>query len=269
MKHLTEEQLILFHYGEEGGRQKISAHLENCEQCRTNYQGLRQTLLLVGATPVPEREASYGAQVWRELRPRLPDRIRPEPDRWAFSRFLAGVAAFRASRLSLSGALVLLVLAAFLAGRFWPQPGPTAATQPGRPSARVAIAGDERVLLKEIGDHLERSQLALIELINSKTNEVVDISLERELAQQLIGVNRLYRRAAARLGDTGSAVVLEELERALIEIANSPAQLSYAEFAEFRGRLDTDDLLFKVKVFGSQVRAREREVERDLAGNRS
>jgi hypothetical protein len=109
----------------------------------------------------------------------------------------------------------------------------------------------------------------LIELINTKTNGVVDISLERALARQLVDVNRLYRQSAARLGDAGMASVLEDLERTLIEISNSPSQLSSLEFAEFRQRIDTDDMLFKVKVVSSQVRAKEREAARERAGKRS
>jgi len=55
----------------------------------------------------------------------------------------------------------------------------------------------------------------------------------------------------------------------LIEISNSPSILSSTEFAEIRRRIDTDDTLFKVKVVGSQVRAKERETARELAAKRS
>ena len=89
------------------------------------------------------------------------------------------------------------------------------------------------------------------------------------LAEQLVGVNRLYRQAAERAGNTGMANVLEDLERTLIEIANSPSRLSSTEFAEFRRRVDTDDLLFKIKVVGSQVRLKEQESARTLAGTHS
>jgi len=272
MNHPTEEQLILFHYGEDGEDgecQGVSGHLQNCEMCRANYHNLCQALLLVEATPVPQRDPGYGAQVWRELRPRLPAKPGSEAARWTVSSFIAGLAGIRLSRLSLAGGLALLVVASFLAGRFASQPRSTSAPPLVKTPVMPAPRATERVLLREISDHLERSQLALIELINTKTNGVVDLSFERELAQQLIGVNRLYRQAAARLGEVGSAQVLEELERALIEIANGPAQLSSTEFAEFRDRLDTHDLLFKVKVLGSQVRTKERETARELAANRS
>ena len=261
MNHPTEEQLVLYHYGEVEGRQRIESHLEACESCRAGYQALQRVLEAVSALPIPQRTESYGAEVWRQLSGQIVKT--PGPPRINFGHV------FRWSRLALAGGLVLLVFIAFLAGRSWPRTGSETSLRMTQTKQLISPQARERVLLQEIGDHLERSQLALIELINSRTNGVVDISLEQSLARQLVDVNRLYRQSAVRLGDAGMASVLEDLERTLIEISNSPAKLSATEFAEFRRRIDTDDTLFKVKVVGSQVRAKERDVVRELARKRS
>jgi hypothetical protein len=123
--------------------------------------------------------------------------------------------------------------------------------------------------LSEIADHLERSQRALIELINSRTNGPVDIAGEQVLARELAAVNRLFRCTAIDAGEPGMASVLEELEVVLIEISNGPARLSADEFAALRQRLDADGLLFKVKVLNAQMRAREQESVRERAGLKS
>jgi len=261
MNHLSEEQLVLYHYGEAPGRAELEEHLEACERCRANCQALRRVLAAVDTLAVPERAEDYGAEVWRQLHPQL---VRPaESRRKGFRRL------FPWPRWIMAGALALAVLGAFVAGRLWPrQPAGTDSTM-AQSTRQLSPAARERVLLKEVGDHLERSQLALIELINSKTNGIVDISLEQALARQLVDVNRLYRQTAVRLGDSGMASVLEDLERTLIEISNSPTKLSSTEFAEFRRRIDTEDMLFKVKVVGSQLRAKERAAARDLAGKPS
>jgi hypothetical protein len=167
------------------------------------------------------------------------------------------------------GGLGVLLLAAFFGGRLWPRSTPVSPRQIATSAHPVSREARERVLLREIGEHLERSQLALIELINSQTNGMVDISLERSLAEQLVVVNRLYRQTAARLGDSGTANLLEDLERRLVEIANSPARLSPAEFADFRRRLDTEEMLFRIKVVSSQMRARELESARAVPGTHS
>ncbi len=260
MNHPNEAQLILYHYGEASDRNEIAEHLEVCESCRANYQALQRVLAAVETLPVPDRAESYGAEVWRQVRPQIAKPTGPHgSNSWRF---------FPWPRWALAGALGLLALGAFLAGRFWPQPptSPATAIVQAQP---LSAGARERVLLTEIGDHLERSQLALIELINSKTNGAVDITAEQVLARELAAVNRLFRRAAADAGEPGLASVLEQLELVLIEVANGPAKLSADEFAALRGRIDTDGLLFKVKVLGAQVRSRERDAARELAANRS
>src|ERR1041385_4611240 len=221
MNHLREEQLVLFHYGEASDGQEVAGHLEICEPCRANYHALQRALSAVEGTPVPERNETYGAEVWRQLRPQLAEQLEPKGMHWQTALLVARIAALRFPRWALVSGLAVVVLSAFLAGRFWSRPASTTPSLIGNSTAPIPAQARERILLREIGDHLERSQVALIELINSKTNGLVDISLEQALARQLVNVNRLYRQTATRLGDTGMASVLEDLERTLIEISNS------------------------------------------------
>jgi hypothetical protein len=176
---------------------------------------------------------------------------------------------FQLPRWALAGGLALLVVGAFFAGRFWSQPAPDAASFVAQTPRPLSPQARERVLLREIGDHLERSQLALIELINTRTNGAVDISAEQILARELAAMNRLFRRTATDSGEPGMAGVLEELELVLVEVANGPAKLSAEEFAALRQLVGADGLLFKVKVVTAQVRAKEREASRQLAADRS
>ncbi len=260
MNHPNDDQLVLYHYGEAAGRNEVAEHLEVCESCRANYQALQRVLAAVETLPVPERVESYGAEVWRQVRPQI-----AKPAGARESNFWR---VFPWPRWALAGALGLLVLGAFLAGRFWPK-SQTSLAPAILQSQPLSAGARERVRLTEIGDHLERSQLALIELMNSKTNGAVDITAEQVLARELTAVNRLFRRAAADAGEPGLASVLEELELVLVEVANGPAKLSADEFATLRERIDTDGLLFKVRVLGAQVRSRERDAARELAANRS
>ncbi len=261
MNHLNEEQLVLYHYGEAQDRAGVAEHIQSCDSCRANYQALQRVLSAVDAMPVPERTENYGPEVWRQLRSQL---IRaPMPRRREFGEL------FRWPRWAWAGAFALLVAGAFLAGRFWPQPPAEAAFVAARPARPLSESARERVRLMEIGDHLERSQLALLELINSRTNGAVDISVEQVLARELVAINHLFRRAATDAGEPGMASVLEELELVLVEVANGPAKLTSEDFAALRQRIDTDGLLFKVKVVSAQVRAKEQDAARELAAKRS
>jgi len=116
----------------------------------------------------------------------------------------------------------------------------------------------ERVLLIAVGDHLDRAQMVLAELVHASGNGEVDISAEREWAQDLVSANRLYRQSAASAGERGVVSVLDDLERVLVELATSPDALSSDELGALRQRIEAQGIVFKIRVLGSQVRERQR-----------
>jgi len=140
--------------------------------------------------------------------------------------------------------MATLIVAAFLAGRFWP-----ARPAPLTPQVR------ERILLVAAGQHLERSEMFLVELLNAPSNGGADISSEQQRAEDLLASSRLYRLASARAGQAGVSSVLEDVERMLIEIVNSPSRLPRTELEEFRQRIEDGGLLFKVRVVGAGLRS--------------
>ncbi len=254
MEHLTEEDLVLHAYGETDRPAETAAHLGECRVCRERFERLQRVLVLVEELEVPARDEQYGVRVWQRLEPRLPRR------RAAWFPALGGF--FRPVRLAAAAAVGVLIVGAFLAGRFWPvRPAPQQA-QLDPHQVR------ERILLVAVGDHLERSQIALVELMNTPPGEAVDISGERQAARELASSNRLYRQTAARAGEAAVASLLDDLERVLVEIGNSPSTLSASEFEAIRQRIESEGLLFKVRVAGERVRARERATVRAPAAGK-
>ncbi|HJZ98256.1 MAG TPA: hypothetical protein VKE70_17215, partial [Candidatus Solibacter sp.] len=66
-------------------------------------------------------------------------------------------------------------------------------------------------------------------------------------------------QTATRTGDTRIASLLDELERVLVDIRNSPSEVTPQELEAFRKRLEADGILFKIRVLGSNVRNQERQ----------
>jgi hypothetical protein len=235
VSHLSEEELVLHHYGEAEDPRAIEAHLADCEACRASHEALVRDLSAVPSDIVPERDEAYGARVWARLEPKLAAR----PRRWTVRR------------MALPAALAASLALAFLLGRLT---GPPA----GPPVAREIVR--ERILLVAVGEHLDRSRMVLVELSHAgEKGKPVDISSEQKWAASLVASNRLYRQTAVQFGDARVATVLDELERFLVEVANGPAELSPAELQVMRERIEARGLLFRVKVLGSQVRDRQRD----------
>ena len=235
MKHLTQEQIVLHCYGDASDGETVERHLGECGECRAEFEKVKTLLREIPAVELPEPPAYLEQKLWLNLRDRLELETSP-----AWRRFLAP------SRWAIAAAVAVLVIGAFVAGRFWPrQQQPTT-------NAQVQV-NPQRVVLVAVGDHLERSQMLLIELMNTGVKDWPDLSEERQQARDLLDDNRLYRVSAQRSGDPAVAHLLDELERVLVEVANSPDQPTAGDVREIRKRIESQDLLFKIQVVGSKV----------------
>ena len=86
-----------------------------------------------------------------------------------------------------------------------------------------------------------------------------DISAEQRWAEDLVSTSRLYRQEADDTGEHSVALVLDELERSLLEIVHTPSRATAAHLDEIRRRIDAASLLFKVRVLGNELKQRERQ----------
>ena len=229
--HRSEEQLILFYYGEDHGREATAAHLETCETCRRAYQDLHEFLANIETGPVPERGPGYGAEVWNRLSPRLAkETIR------ANSLFKPG------RRAALIAAIAAALIMAFLLGRFVSEPrlGPEPWTR-----AQAHEAG-QRVLVSTVRSHLDAVQMFLIDFANNGQGPTV--GSHQGWARDLADDNRLYRQAAHVRGDQEIVDFLDQLELTLLEIANGDKTDLSSDIQAIRDG-DHVEILFKIRFF--------------------
>ena len=237
MSHCTDDDLVLHYYGDPEAPEHVEPHLSICGDCRERAEDLAVTLQMAVFPPTPEPGEHYGTELWNRLVPQLGLR---QP------RSLFHMA--RPQALSLAAALLLLVVG-FIAGRTVSGPAPAATL--------TAIDADQsrRVLLMSVADHLERSDRVLTNVLNASIDG--DLSSEQRWAADLIADNRFYRQDAIDSGEPSVAEVLDELERALLDIIHSPADATPAMLEAIHERLDSAALLFKVRVLGSELRHRQ------------
>jgi hypothetical protein len=245
--HISEQELVAYAFGDAAENSAIAEHVKDCAKCKAELVKLQAVLSAVNdeTLPVPERE-KYGEQVWASVKPRL-----NEPTREGWMAWL------RPQRLALAGGLLALIIVAFVAGRVTkhvdPPPPITAENQPQK---------NERLARGAVAEHLERSQMMLVELANADASSgELDISYEQERARDLLQANRLYKQSAKRAGDPAVRSVLDELERVLLEISNSPSELSKQRLAELQQQISDQGILFKVRVMGSKVRSKKQNDE--------
>jgi anti-sigma-K factor RskA len=247
MNHLSDEQLVdlfyddLFHDesvgGDAGAEQRT--HAEECAECHSRFVELKETLDGWRAYPVPVRDETYGRAVWERIAPKL---IAPK---LVASRLRRGSIAsiFTWPRFwTLVPALAAMLVIAFVAG-VWTEQKRSTTPDHSR----------ERVLLMAMSDHLEQSQIMLTELLHAAP-DAADLKEEQVRARALLDQNRLLRQAAVHLGDRPHAALLDDLERVLLDLANSAPDSSGEEVKSLQDRLGKDSLLWRVRITSSNAR---------------
>ena len=238
--HLSEDELILHYYGETEGpdEARVESHLASCAECRFANQQLRQVMTLVDSAAPVEAPPGFERVAWARLEPRLD--ANPSGWRGWFPQW------------ALAGGVAALVFAAFIAGRVSsvdPAPGST-------PGLMASDIYPDRVLQAEMGDHLDRTSMMLVELANADSDHADVLAGEQNRAVDLVAANRLIRQSAEQSGDVMIADVLEDLERVLMEIANAPTNASSNELTDLQTRITDEDLLFRLRVIASEMRQR-------------
>jgi hypothetical protein len=230
MTHLTEEQLTLAYYGDIDP--ELLHHLDECTECRSQLNRLEDLLDAIRDYPVPQREASYGGDVWVRLLPKLP----VAKARRSWLRWWMAVPA-----------LASLLMAVFVAGML---------VQHRREPSGISLEARQRVLLSVMSDHLDRSQILLAQLVNASPADI-DVGEERARARDLVTENRLLRQTAALSGDVSHSALLDEIERVLLEVANTPPDSSPVDLEALQRRVAIEGLLFKVRIVGANLREKE------------
>jgi hypothetical protein len=245
MKHTTEEELFAYREGEMKGRETIAAHLQECGECRAELERIEEVFQALSAMPVPDPGEEYGTKVWRQIANRLPER-----------RVTWWTGLFSARRLMAMGAAAALLIVAFLVGRY---------TGPKKPADESLDASKvrERVLVVAVGEHLGKSEMILMELSNAQPAEagkkLINISTAQRRAEDLVEENRLYRQTALSGGDNAMASTLDELQRVLLDVANSPAEVTPAQFESIQKRIAAQGILLKVRVVRQELRKEAKE----------
>jgi hypothetical protein len=266
--HIQDDELVAHYYGElsDAAEANAAAHLEECEVCRANLARLKRVMAAIDTVTMPEPPAGFEEQAWKRLQPSLGDvRSSVRGDK------RAGLSSISPWQLGAWGSMAAgIVLAAFVAGRMWDQgakgangamgangAGATGSSAIGAGTAGVEAAAEpvrERVLLVDLGDHLDRTEQALVEFV-SRTDAARNDETQTR-SEDLVAANRLYRGTAEVTGDRAVTDVLDDLERVLIEIAGVPANAPASEVEAIRRRIDARDLLFKLRVMRMELEQR-------------
>jgi hypothetical protein len=244
MKHLTEEELIAQALNE--GTSAVENHLTACAECADSYLVLLTDLAAMKSMTPPNRDQLYGERVWESLAPTL---AAYEARKWSWPRRNWHGAAMGRG-LGYAGLCALLMVGAFFAGRQWEH------WKQGPPTARVEHAvqqAKQPIVVVVLDDHLDRSERFLVRLKHADLDSAALASPMRDEARSLLAANKVCRQKAAQTSDPELTTALDHLDQLLAEAANEPGGLNASSIAKLQEEMNSDGLLFEVRVLRSRI----------------
>jgi hypothetical protein len=245
LSHPPDDELVLLFYGELPGddQARVRAHVADCSECRASYNALTRTLHLASTLQAPDPGPDFESRVWARVAPGVQPSRRPPATLWWL------------------GAMAACLMA--VAGGAWQwttylrgQDAPVTVVE-RVPEAAPDNGTRERVLFAAVDAHLVQTEMLFVELLNAPADESDSFSYARTTADDLVASGRLYRETARDTGASQLVAVLDELEPVLVEVARSGDQTNPRDIRALRGRIEQDDLLFKVRAVAADIQDRQ------------
>jgi hypothetical protein len=147
-----------------------------------------------------------------------------------------------------SGALAVIALAVLLLRPSPPPETVPAAAETSAPAMRLEPAG------VKLHEYLKKSRVLLVGVTNLKTDgdTPIDLSIERRQSRELIHQARVLKGEAL---EAHSAKLVGDLEKILIELANSDERRDAPDMEIIRSGIRHNNLLFKVRMTESALAA--------------
>ena len=242
LMHPSEDDLVLLFYGEWPDETQVGlrAHLEHCAGCRSTYHAIARTLHVTSTFQTPDPGPEFEARMWQGIAPRL--RVARRRPWWVIAALAA-----------------VITLAVGAAWTRWQQ-------EPAPPAPALATAGHSRgvdprenVLMAAVDAHLMQTEVLFVELMNAPADATAALDYMQSAADDLLASGRLYRETARATGAGHVVAVLDELEPVLVQVARTGEAVTARDLRALRGRIEEDDLLFKVRAVSAGLHERQEE----------
>jgi len=237
-------------------RRRMEEHLRACDACQESLRRMERTFAILQrpvGRPSDERPPQYwtslAASVMRRLEEFPETRHSPANPLTEWFRFVTTTPR-RALLAAGGGTLALAVLALLLFSRPSPPPAASSAQEPV--AGRDAVSAGE----EDLSRYLRQSRTLIVGLSNMETpaRAPLDLTAERKASRRLIEENRRLRQLTL---DPGSAVLLEDIEKIMLKVANTRDDVRPADVEMIRGGIRQQNLLFKIRMAENTHRAQE------------
>ena len=119
--------------------------------------------------------------------------------------------------------------------------------------AQFSPRESERVFFSNVSQHLEIGGRVLQMVSNGNGDLAEKVAERKQTIDELVALNRLYRRLAEQSGDIQLVGLLQQMERMFIELNHTDTTTKATDFENIRERLEQSDLLYQLKITDKKI----------------
>jgi len=265
MKQWNKDDLILFYYGElnQCQNREIRKALAESTRLQQDYADLcdfldNQTCLNV---PLPEANLNQRIMASFYQLEEIQNKTRVRQTSKNFNLLTWLREAYWHKLVGASVATMFVVTSIFLLGRWTSQLeqklevaeiNPTHSEQSAQ-QGYFDGSESQRVLISHVSAHMEIGGRILTLVSNGNGDLSQQIESRRHIIEELVVLNRLYRRLVEQSGDKQLAHVLQQMESILIELNHTEVNAQQSDLQDIKDRLENSDLIYRLKVTGKKL----------------
>jgi hypothetical protein len=229
-------------------REKVALHIGTCARCARDLERIATVIALLQTSdmlPSDERSPEFWNDFVSGIEKRIARKERANP-LWRHIRdevreFLF----FRRRPVTVGLAAVAMLIAAFI---IWRQP--QSPEQAGSTENTVTPVQQSQ---ERMNQYLRRSKALLVGLENMKTEpgHPLDLTAERKASRALVDEARFLKQQPL---DMRSARLMNDVDKILIELANTDETRSSPRVEMIRGGIRQENLLFKIRMAENSAR---------------
>lgn len=253
IEHLIVD--ALFGEVDPSSRAQLDAHLDTCSACTQMFVEMQSTLQVTKEVTDVQPPESY----WAGFQQRLDDRI--EMERKQTSLFAPGTWRSLLQRLSVPsrpqftlayqiGLALVLVLVGVWIGRYGLTNSTTSPALTG--NQQVESTGGTLHAASKTESYLNRSSILLLGLVNHDLeqdgNSILNFDHKKEVAGSLVQEAALLKASLNRSEEAQLLMLIEELEKILLQIANLEMQEDVPGIELIQQGIEGRALLLKINL---------------------
>ena len=265
MKQWNKDDLILFYYGEldQTQNKELRRALTESISFQQEYANLcdfldNQTSLEV-MPPEENLNQRIMASVYQQAEKQNKLTVQQRPQEFKLLGWIK--AGFWHQLAGATFAMSFVVISVFFLGRWSTHVEPTneVAETTLDVSGKKENQGyfnaseSQRILINNVSSHMEISGRLLTMVSNGNGDLSQQIESRRQIIEELVVLNRMYRRIVEQSGDQQLANLLQQTESILIELNHTQVDAEQTELQDIKDRLEQSDLIYRLKVTNKKL----------------